>query len=71
MQTFFNAGGLRRYFVVRVPDHGAGRSSVAEEERAEVDTLLGEWKSRRERHEAEMQVMDAEVAKTDKIGWYI
>jgi hypothetical protein len=70
VQTFFNAGGLQRYFVVRVPDNEAGGSSAMEEKRAEVDTWLSEWKSTQERHEAEMQVMDAEVAKTDKTGWF-
>jgi superfamily II DNA or RNA helicase len=68
VQTFFNAGGLQRYFVVHALEES--RASVSDGEKAEVDTLLSEWKSTQERHEAEMQVMDAEIAKTDKTGWF-
>ena len=71
MQTFFNAGGLQRYFVVRVPENEASGSSVVAERKREVDELMREWRSTQDRHEAEMQVMDTEVAKTDKTGWFI
>jgi hypothetical protein len=37
---------------------------------AEVKTLVDEWNTTRERHEEEMQLMDAEVAKTDRTGWF-
>jgi len=57
--------------VVHVPEYKTGGSPVLEEARVKVDTLLREWKGTLERHEAEMHVMDAEVAKTDKTGWFI
>jgi len=70
VQTFFNTGGLRRYFIVQVPEYRASGPPVTEEAKAEVDMLLREWKGTLERHEAEMHVMEAEVAKTDKTGWF-
>ena len=71
VQTFFRTGGLQRYFVVAVPVERRGVNGLSADMKVEMDTLLRDWKSTQERHEAEMQVMDAEVAKTDKTGWFI
>ena len=32
--------------------------------------MLGEWKKTEKKQEREMQVMDAEAAKTDRTGWF-
>ena len=65
VQTFFRAPGFQRYFIVR------GLEEKVRESKAEVDTLLAEWKITQTKHEEDMQVMGAEVAKTDKTGWFI
>lgn len=70
VQTFFRTGEFRRYFTVHVPEEESLNSTITVERRIEVDALLGEWKSTQEKHEEEMQVMEAEVAKTDKTGWF-
>ncbi len=48
-----------------------GLEEKVRESKAEVDTLLAEWKITQTKHEEDMQVMGAEVAKTDKTGWFI
>jgi superfamily II DNA helicase RecQ len=73
VQTFFRTGGLQRYFIVNDrEDAGAGRllNNNPGDVKVEVDALLGEWKKTEVKHEKKMQVMDADVAKTDRTGWF-
>lgn len=69
VQTFFRTGGLQRYFVVSTADHGTG-TGHSQDDKSKVDEWLGEWKQTETKHEEEMQVMEAEVAKTDRTGWF-
>ncbi|KIV98767.1 uncharacterized protein PV09_09465 [Verruconis gallopava] len=70
VQTFFRTGGLQRYFVVAVPVEPGEMNRLPAGVRVEVDTLMDEWNVVRAEHEKEMQVMDAEAAKTDRTGWF-
>jgi hypothetical protein len=64
VQTFFRAGGLQRYFVVR------GQEEPRSRDRENLDALLAEWKVTLVKHEKEMQVMGREVERTDRTGWF-
>ena len=74
VQTFFRAGGLQRYFVVDagadVTDGGNCQSAASRTVADVVNVRLVEWKRTKDAHEEEAQVMDAQVAKTDKTGWF-
>jgi hypothetical protein len=35
-----------------------------------VEKQLAEWKATQQMHQEKAQIMDAEVAKTDKTGWF-
>ena len=66
-QTFFRTGGLQRYFVVKVADNDRAPSDPHETTEV-VRERLAEWKLTKHAQEEKAQVMDAEVAKTDKTG---
>ena len=66
-QTFFRTGGLQRYFVVKVADNSRAPSNPHETTDV-VRGRLAEWKLTKYAHEEKAQVMDADVAKTDKTG---
>jgi len=66
VQTFFRSGGFQRYFTVNESYQEASPDADTQQLR----TLLDEWKGTQSTHEREMQVMDAEVAKQDKTGWF-
>jgi hypothetical protein len=68
VQTFFRAGGLQRYFVVRAAADSSGTLSVPCEAANVVKGRLSEWGLTKQEHEQRAQVMDAQVAKTDKTG---
>jgi len=71
VQTFFRTGGLQQYFVVNALEDADGSEALLSgDKKAEVDALLGEWKKTEKKQEREMQVMDAEAAKTDRTGWF-
>jgi superfamily II DNA helicase RecQ len=67
VQTFFRTAGLQRYFIVNALSSNA---PVSLQQKEEVERLLGEWKTTKQGHEAEAQVMEAEAAKTDRTGWF-
>ena len=69
-QTFFRAGGLQRYFVVDAADSSDDAPCVPREVTDVVSERLAEWKLTEHAHKEQAQVMDAEVAKTDKTGWF-
>ncbi|KAH7020668.1 hypothetical protein B0J12DRAFT_746545 [Macrophomina phaseolina] len=75
-QSFFPSNGLQRYFTVSVLEGGRGRAGGQAtgrregKRKEEVGKLLAEWRGAEERHEREMQVMEAEVAKQDRTGWF-
>jgi hypothetical protein len=69
VQTFFRTGGLQRYFVVRAADSG-NAPAVSREVADVVNERLAEWQLTQRAHEERAQVMDAQVAKTDKTGWF-
>jgi hypothetical protein len=68
-QTFFQGGGLQRYFVVDAADADS-TPSVPREAADVVKERLAEWQLTQHAHEERAQVMDAHVAKTDKTGWF-
>jgi len=71
VQTFFTGGGLERYFIVRVPeDQGTQRADDNSDSERFIITTLSVWKKADEDHEKSLEVVDAEVAKTDQTGWY-
>ena len=70
VQTFFRTGGLQRYFVVDVADSSDDAPCVPREVASVVSERLAEWKLTKHAHEKKAQVMDAQVAKTDKTGWF-
>jgi hypothetical protein len=69
VQTFFRTGGLQRYFVVRAAD-SRNALDVSREVADVVKERLAEWQLTQHAHEERAQVMDAQVAKTDKMGWF-
>jgi hypothetical protein len=68
-QTFFQAGGLQWYFVVRAAKSSSALSITLEVADV-VKERLAEWQLTQHAQEERAQVMDAQVAKTDKIGWF-
>lgn len=70
MQAFFKERRHMRYFIVDAPDDDREPDPSLREQKCKVDDLLGEWRKTEERHEKEMQVMDADAAKTDRTGWF-
>jgi hypothetical protein len=69
VQTFFRVGGLQRYFVVRAAD-SSNAPSLPREVADVVKERLADWSLTKHRHEEKAQVIDAQVAKTDKTGWF-
>jgi len=71
VQTFSASSGFQRYFTVHVPEpegEAASRADNGDEEF--VQAMLSEWKKADEDYEKGLEVADAEVAKTDRTGWY-
>lgn len=66
VQTFFNTGGLRRYFTVRASEQPEDQDA----DQDEVEGLINGWKATQQAQELEAQVMDAKAAKTDRTGWF-
>jgi len=66
VQTFFNSGGLQKYFIVNTDSEENGEKIDQDQV---VQQQLSGWKNVREQLEEDMQVM-AEAAKTDKTGWF-
>jgi hypothetical protein len=69
VQTFFQKSALRQYFLVDAGDNNNGRS-IPLEVADVVKERLAEWQQTQHAHEERAQVMDAQVAKTDKTGWF-
>ena len=76
MQTFFTAGS-ERYFTVdyNEEDHEAVESSSnakrgIEGDEGELSSLLSEFTTIQEKWQKELEIADAEVAKTDHTGWF-
>jgi hypothetical protein len=69
VQTFFRTSGLQRYFVVRAAD-SRNAPAVSREVADVVKERLAEWQLTQRAHEETAQVKDAQVAKTDKRGWF-
>ena len=70
-QTFFRAGGLQRYFVVKAAAAAAAAAADDDDEGANVvRARLADWELAKRAQEEKAQVMDAHVAKTDKTGWF-
>jgi hypothetical protein len=69
-QTFFWAGGLQRYFLVHAAN-GSSNSTPSVSVMADtVKSRLAEWAVTKQAHEEKAQIMDRQVAKTDKTGWF-
>lgn len=68
VQTFFRTGGQERYFIVEAED--AARQQTPQQRGGELDRLMAEWEEKRQAHELQAQVMEAEAAKTDRTGWF-
>ena len=69
MQSFFPASGRQRYFTVQAPVQGR-HAALPRTDRESVDELLQQFAATQEKRERQEQVMEAEVAKTDKTGWW-
>ena len=79
VQTFFTHGGLQRYFTVDYIEDPADGSDTAQVEvdgsnRAmqqdrEHTEILDDWNAARARHEKELEIVDGNVAKTDRSLW--
>jgi hypothetical protein len=68
-QTFFRAGGQQRYFVVRAAD-STSTLSIPLKVADVIKERLAEWQLTQHAYKERAQVMDAQVAKTDKTGWF-
>lgn len=66
VQTFFNGGGLQRYFVVDLDEDGNGEKL---DENLVVTQQLDAWREVRKQLEEDMHIME-DAAKTDKTGWF-
>jgi len=69
-QTFFKTGGLQRYFIVDIGQISNTTLSTSCQTAATVKEQLAEWDTTKQAHQEKAQIMDAEVAKTDKTGWF-
>ena len=72
VQTFFTRGGFQRYFIVYVPEEQEQETRRAELDDSEgfVAATLGAWKKTDEDYKRSQEVADAQIAKTDRTGWY-
>ncbi|KAL5372453.1 hypothetical protein PMIN06_012138 [Paraphaeosphaeria minitans] len=70
MQCFFPASGQQRYFIVSEPHVGEGNIAAPRADNEEIDRILEEYAGTQKEREQQAQVMDAEVAKTDRTGWW-
>ena len=73
VQTFFKSGGLQRYFIVDAGQIRSSSSTTLSTRNPTTDTVkeqLAEWDATKQVHKEKAQIMDAEVAKTDKTGWF-
>jgi hypothetical protein len=68
VQTFFQNYALRRYFLVSAGDNSTLATSC--EVADAVKERLAEWQLTQHMHEERVQIMDGQVAKTDKTGWF-
>jgi superfamily II DNA helicase RecQ len=74
VQTFFSAAGLQRYFTVdyKEPDDHEesvdGISTVGFEH--EIVYIMEEWDKAVENNKKKLDIVDAEVAKTDRTAWF-
>ncbi|RYP28637.1 hypothetical protein DL767_007119 [Monosporascus sp. MG133] len=68
LQTFFKGRALRRYFIVHVEENS--EPSAPREVADVVQAQLARWEEAKKTEEEKAQIMDAEVAKTDKTGWF-
>jgi superfamily II DNA helicase RecQ len=77
VQTFFSAAGLQRYFIVDYQESEVEEENAESSERTvtvqnsqEISTVLHEWDQALQRQEQARQKADAELAKTDRTGWF-
>ncbi|TKA60633.1 hypothetical protein B0A49_13140 [Cryomyces minteri] len=72
VQTFFT-GGAQRYFTVQydeVRESGPAESRVGQADKIDNAVILKKWEEARQKHEKELERIDAETAKTDNTLWY-
>jgi hypothetical protein len=71
VQTFFKSGGLQRYFIVDASQSNSTTLSIrCQTADNTVKEQLAQWDATKQAHKEKAQIMDAEVAKTDKTGWF-
>jgi len=74
VQTFFNSGGLRRYFIVRAVECQPVDSLRGGEDddggEGEIAAIKSEWAEAWQKHEKELEKVDEEMARTDRTGWF-
>lgn len=80
VQTFFSAAGLQRYFTVDYEESEAEEQDAEGQECSqrtepvqnsqEISTVLHEWDQAVQKQEQARQKADAELAKTDRTGWF-
>jgi len=73
VQTFFQGGGFRRYFVVRVPEERQRPqygTALNHEQQHDAATIKRQWRLAREEHNKELEIADKEIAKQDYTGWF-
>jgi hypothetical protein len=69
VQTFFRGQALRRCFVVDAGNNDRNLS-IAHQVADTVQDRLAEWQLTQHAHDGKAQVMDTQVTKTDKTGWF-
>jgi len=69
VQTFFKIGGLQRYFIV-ASQISSTTLSTRNQTVETVKEQLVEWDATKRVHKENAHIMDVEVAKTDKTGWF-
>ena len=67
VQCFFPSGGFQRYFTADYSEHG--QVHEADPRQQDQEDVLRAWDVAIKKHEAEMDVIAAEVAKQDKTLW--
>jgi hypothetical protein len=70
VQTFFASSGFQRYFTVHVPEPEGEAALRADNggDKEFVQAMLSEWKKADEDYKKGLEVADAKVVKTDRIG---
>jgi superfamily II DNA or RNA helicase len=78
VQTFFTTNGLQRYFTVDYTEEtpqdndeieARGNSNTPGQQDFETSQIIGEWDAAMEQHEKELEIVDANIAKTDRSLW--